>query len=281
MGVEISDILQVDNIFTKKRWDKELPHMKEAYEKTFLLIEKLEADEKKLFLDLLQFFEKYDFNQQNLLLFEVIKLIPAKRFEQYDSILFVPIKFPLDSTASKSADGMPYDIRTMVTPFADHLEEEKCEYLSSPLELLERTLDDKTLIIALDDFFGSGSTVHKFYKALSKDITLEKGNIIFVSLVAMRQGIERLNNNGYEIYSKVIKERGISDNPFFSCKITALRILREMTSRLDTNIKNYRGGYKSEALLSMQNTPNNTLPIFWADSMRDGEKWPAPFKRIR
>jgi hypothetical protein len=42
----------------------------------------------------------------------------------------------------------------------------------------------------------------------------------------------------------------------------------------------FKFGYKkSEALISLDRTPNNTFPLFWCKKKRDGESWCAPFYR--
>ena len=50
--------------------------------------------------------------------------------------------------------------------------------------------------------------------------------------------------------------------------------------RLIPKVKNYKFGFeKSEALVTMAKTPNNTFPVFWKDFQKKGKLYKAPFAR--
>ncbi len=280
MSITAQDIGMIDHIFDNNNWDKSSLEYSEVYESTVQILDRLDQDEKELFINLLKSFNKYGFGVYQKMMLDTIELIPEEDIRQYSKIIFVPIKFPLDSIKSKSGDLLPYMIRTTVAPSWECCQGKDLSFLQSPIEIPCGDIGDGTLLIALDDFIGSGKTAYKFYKSLKDKIGLRAENIIFISLVCMNKGKGYIESKGLRVYSSVIENRGIVDNPAFSCNQTAWDILKNITNRLDISNSYYRGYNRSEALVSMLNTPNNTFPIFWVKHTKNGEDWPAPFKRV-
>ena len=93
-----------------------------------------------------------------------------------------------------------------------------------------------------------------------------------ISLVSMKEGISKLAAEGYNTYTNICCEKGLS------VRGDASQI--DLMKALESNIKvaeDYRFGYGgSESLVRMMRTPNNTFPIYW---LRNKKNKFAPFPR--
>ena len=79
------------------------------------------------------------------------------------------------------------------------------------------------------------------------------------------------------VSASVVRQRGISD--FYEDEILHenIQLMREIEDKMSIREK-YKFGYKkSESLVTMCRTPNNTFPIFWEES---GNMKIAPFPRF-
>lgn len=282
MPIDANDIIRVDNIFSAKGWNKSSGAFLDIYEKTLELISELNNPEKEVLFTLLNGFSKYGLDVYEQLLLEAVRLIPCSLLSDYNRVIFLPIKKPSDVNKTKSSDMLPYIMKTTVMSKTALFTGKTILYLSTHLELLPMTIDAKTLIIAMDDFVGSGKTIKEFYSQIEQVLPAKNKQVIFLSLVCMRAAQSYLSSKGLILLSSKIERRGISDNPLFADKIMALNVLRGATERLSIQISRYRGWYKSEALVAMMNTPNNTFPIFWSVKRKGAvTEWPAPFRRVK
>ncbi len=135
-------------------------------------------------------------------------------------------------------------------------------------ELLKKCLPKKKpyKLVLVDDFVGSGQTVVEALDFLKSNIQedLPQNNIKVVCLVAMQEGINRLNQEGIEVYSNHICERGISDYYTGEKLERAQAIMESIENSIKRLEEEFRFGYhRSEALVCMERCPNNTFPIYW------------------
>ncbi len=275
MAIKAADISLIDKIFADKNWNRTEKIYQHAYENTLSIISELNDNEKNLFIKLLTNFRRYPSNIYEDLLHDASKKIPASALDGFTKIIFVPIKFPMNTPRAKSCDQFPYTMRTAVAPHVDTFQGKCTSSLSSALEL--KTINPDTMIIALDDYIGSGRTALNFHKELTSRLPHANNQIILLSLVNMQFAENYLRSKGIKVYSAITEKKCISQNPDFPNPKETLATLKSISQKLKTRIFLYRGYSKSEALVAMMNTPNNTIPIFWADSAT----WSAPFRRIR
>lgn len=121
-------------------------------------------------------------------------------------------------------------------------------------------------LVLVDDFIGSGQTVVEALEYLNLILQKEvpQTNIKVVCLVAMQDGIRRLNDMGVEVFSMHICNRGISDYYTGEKLGKALDIMKSIENGIKKLGDEYRLGYhQSEALVCMERCPNNTFPIYW------------------
>ena len=125
----------------------------------------------------------------------------------------------------------------------------------------------------IDDFVGTGNTVISAAEYLIKK-GVSKDSIAIVSLVSMMQGVDFLKENGYNIYTCQLCNKGISDDP---CDTSRNKTIMEAIESAIKVTDDYKFGYgASEALVRMERTPNNTFPIYW---LKNPKNKYAPFPR--
>ena len=142
-------------------------------------------------------------------------------------------------------------------------------------ELVKKINESKIdYCIFLDDFIGTGDTADDELK-IYLEAGLKPEKIIIISLVIQNNGLERLQKKYHQVFFIELVSRGISDNSRLSKKERSnfLRIMGEIEDIINVKDGNkYRFGYKkSEALVTMLKTPNNTFPIFWKPNGKKNE----------
>ncbi|MCK4205970.1 hypothetical protein J3U99_14430 [Brucella pituitosa] len=145
---------------------------------------------------------------------------------------------------------------------------------------LEGRLNDFSILV-VDDFIGSGTQFRSFSRNCSERYGVTKDNIYLYSIVMMKRAHNRIKDYCYGAFSCMEFERAISDDKEINDRMLASDVYANIEITADIG-RNYRRGFlKSEALVTMKKTPNNTLPIFWCDAHTNGDKWPAMFPRPR
>ena len=102
--------------------------------------------------------------------------------------------------------------------------------------------------------------------------------MIVVAIAAQQESIEYLNNVGVELYHSIHSPKGISDfytSPLLDSKTLLMKKIEKLIPS-----KNFNFGYKkSEAVITLLRTPNNTFPIFWQGYSKDDVDYESPFSR--
>lgn len=143
----------------------------------------------------------------------------------------------------------------------------KISLLDSPKGLDYEKLGENTMFCLVDDFVGSGNTAigaAQYY--VEKGVSSER--VVILALVAMRQGMEKIEQNGLRVYANIVMDRAISNREDGN-RETYLAEMKDIEDYIGVNEK-YRMGYaQSEALVRMFRTPNNTFPIYWLKNKRN------------
>jgi len=157
---------------------------------------------------------------------------------------------------------------------------ENPELLPSP----RKVRDSRIPIIVIDDFVGSGDTALEALSEIFEIKSYDKEFVFIASLVCQEEGVKRINDFGLEVLTDTIRKKGISDKfsgEYLKLKKDLMNSIEDILS-LDERFKeDSRFGYKtSEALVSMNRTPNNTFPLYWFEAkLGKGNVWVPPFKR--
>ena len=133
-------------------------------------------------------------------------------------------------------------------------------------------------LILVDDYIGTGNTLAKTLEQISKNPSIAT-KFAILSISMQKQAAALLNDKGITYYTAYIENRGISDNFAEEKLVEKLGVMTKIENRIP-NIKDYRFGYeKSEALITLIKTPNNTFPVFWKGILHKGVEFQAPFQR--
>jgi hypothetical protein len=271
--------VQLHNIFISKKWiDKDEDST--VFERFCQLFSKLEVDQQELLLELTERYIWLSFNEYNGKLFQVLNRISDEELKGVKKIYLFPIMNPKDENKTKSGHGVLLAIRGLRPNLKKYdnikfVEIEQYGFFQNP----DFEIRDDERIFLLDDFLGSGETLRASIDALissSKKISI--ANIRIISIVTHIQSKEYMEKLGAKFYTEIITTKGISDHYVTPVLEEKVAIMEEIEKLIPS--KKFNFGYgKSEALITLYRTPNNTFPIFWHSYIINGEKFRAPFSR--
>jgi hypothetical protein len=274
-------IARIEKIFIDKNWPlpgddailSQVSSERNRFNKFCMMCSLLDAEEYNLVLHLAEEFLRCSFNTYPSKLETLLSSIPSEYFDNIQNIFFTPLISPNDYGQAKSSTGMPYFAKTIIKNI-EVLRRKRSYYLSDPRELNNYDTRNRSAILFLDDFVGTGDTAQTAideYKA-----HYMKANDIFaiLCLVIQQRGYERLSSQ-LTVFFNEKRNRGISDSETLPDRAYAKLIMEKIESKLAISEK-FKFGYgRSESLVSMMITPNNTFPVFWTTN----NNWPAPFPR--
>ncbi len=133
-----------------------------------------------------------------------------------------------------------------------------------------RRLSEKSYLILIDDYTGSGSTIIDFLEMILKYLKSDIKIILFCI---------HGTTKAYDCISLFVKEQGLVCDIIFADKSEKYflnspdneELFREFQYHYVTSKKKYVLGFKeTESVLSTyRNTPNNTLSLFWEEKLAD------------
>jgi len=250
-----------------------------VFEKFCQLLENLDEEEKGLILDLI---ERYTWIHVREYLGKLKGL-----FDNFDSLMlqgistiyFFPIVKEEEEDRTKSGNALLYNLKSL-KPMLPNFKEIEFEMLERYDDLSKLKVQENSdyLLFLVDDYMGSGTT---FCNVITKILSINSQlvNIISVlSIVCHQQSINLLNKLKIPYYVSLVTKRGISDyyeEPTLSNNINVMkRVEKLLVSR------RFSFGFKkTEDLVTLQRTPNNTFPIFWEKHKLKGKEFDAPFSR--
>ncbi|NKN39826.1 hypothetical protein HFC70_26090 [Agrobacterium sp. a22-2] len=188
-----------------------------------------------------------------------------------EKIAIIPIS---DSKQKiKSGHSVVYEISCFLDK-SDFADLKTLESLSS----IKNNVNEYSIIV-VDDFVGSGTQFRKFSRRSIANFGIHPADIYLYSIAMMERARIRIDGFCYSASTCFEFRRALSDDTDLNLQMDALDVYAQIES-LAVVGKDYVQGYlKSEALVSMKKTPNNTLPIFWCDTSTSGSSWPAMFPR--
>jgi hypothetical protein len=284
--MKANKLMEIRKIFNDKHWPLEQPSWVDScfidipsqrFTKFCESIDLLDNDEADLIIELTQHFNKFDLGSYEGLLIDTFKNINPSVLKYSNVVYCYPLISPEDIGKTKSGPWAIYGLRSVISAI---LPDKEVHFVDSGNSFPKAST--KRLIFLLDDFIGSGETASSAYKYFIDSYQNEiQGDLIVVlSLVAHSDGIYRLHSECIPCFFGHSATKGITNNPSIFNKRESLDIMDKIERKLRVNNKYKRGYAKSEALISMINTPNNTFPVFWAENKYKNRKWPAPFPRM-
>ena len=131
--------------------------------------------------------------------------------------------------------------------------------------------DDRSIVF-IDDMVGTGNQVINYIKKLKVEGKIGDQKLYYYAIVGLKDGIDKIKNSGLfeEVEANIVISNAAFDTGFIFqardsgiAKNMAYSIGKQLTERKN---KIDPLGYKNSGTLVFfrHNTPNNSLPIFWA-----------------
>lgn len=213
-------------------------------------------EERIFFITMLRDFDIYSDTSYQFYLEEILKKIVIKEKNIYVAPLL-----------AKKDRNDPYKSSVFVTRFFKSTYVRQLPIFENKNVVIYNDnciLEDYVLLL-VDDFIGTGTTAHSCVSYYTSQ-GIPKQNIMIIVYVVMELGFKKLSKENikvgyYKKYQKCI-----------SGKYTREDAQRFIDLNYDICKKNQidkpLGFHNSQALVGMQRTPNNTLPIFWDKKIR-------------
>lgn len=274
-------LLKIQNVFKENNW--EIEDTEDSHDSLFnryceRILEISENKKRDLILDLTSHYLWVENNQYiDYLIKAMINLIQLRSEIQENTKFYImPLIAPKDRGKPKSSSMVVYLFNDVKLRYHKILSKYKFEIISTDEEVKKELQQDNAILILADDFIGSGDTAEKCLLHIM-GLGIEVRKIVIVSLVAQKQGIDYLSQYGVCISVPEVRQRGISDYYSGEELDKNIQMMEDIERKMSVEEK-YRFGYKkSEALVTMCRTPNNTFPIFWEEK---GNMKVAPFPRF-
>ncbi|MBB3054785.1 phosphoribosyltransferase-like protein [Mucilaginibacter gotjawali] len=275
----LQNFIRLKELFQNKRWYKNHDEQ-EVFRRFGFLLGNLNEIEQELILDLSSRYLWVSYGNYLGILKDLFVEFSSEDISNVKHIYFFPIIKPDDEPQTKSGNVVSYLYKSIVYGLPANLR-------SIPFTIFEQfekiapesfTLKEGELLILIDDFIGSGTTISNTFKEIDKNPSIEYQNIRIFTITLMQEAMNILAEKGINFYCKYIESKGITD--YYGDMVTQKKAIMKKIERMTKAGSNYKMGFKkSEALVTMARTPNNTFSIFWSDHIKEGKEFLAPFKR--
>lgn len=281
-------IQRLSKIFEIHRWEI---NSQGSFNRFCEMLTMLTEDQQDCILQLTQHFLKVDLDVYRAYIKNSALLISRQFLDNYSKIYIMP----LNKIEAKIEDGKPVEQRKAIGHSSDVIAYafndsdirdlpnliNRNIYVIFNLESLPANFNaSNNLLLLVDDFIGSGETVETCFSYLRTGSQLDISKIHVLALVGQRDGLQRLQFQNIHVYCSTARNKGISDNFQTPVKEQLTLLMEQIEDFLQVS-DNYKFGYnRSEALVKMIRTPNNTFPFYWLKNKTvNGQKYIPPFPR--
>ncbi len=274
--------LSVVEVFKKKGW--EIPEDDAGYESRFNRLcdrlSRLDKQEQNLVVELTSRFiaiDGHEYLHLILALLDCLHKTESDVFLPISKYYILPLIAPDDMGKTKSSRFIWYYFKDEHVKFSSLFNGKKLVYCDVDKMAWIKGIKSSETVILVDDYIGSGETAVAAIKWLMDEYELNPKQIIVLSIAVQEQGIQHIDKQSHvRVYSYCHLNRGISDYYIGEKKESYTETMKKIEKALKVE-KDYQFGYnKTEALISLIRTPNNTFPVFW--KLQDSCGY-APFPR--
>lgn len=279
-------LLRVADLFARKKWpvapavQEVYPNQREAnlYSRFCEMLARMKEDERELVIQLGDDFLFCPLGNYVGMLERALAQIPTSLLAGVSQVIFAPLVAPKDYGKVKSGHTVAY-FAPNSRAFIPNLTPINCTSASDPRELANKySSRSMSCIIFCDDFIGTGKTAGSALSEYKAMFAKNDDRVAVVSLVIQQCGYDKISSIVPTYYAAKLP-KGISDSMSLANRSEAALTMRRLEQSMNIPPE-YAFGYgRSEALVSMARTPNNTFPVFWTTRVVDKLNWPAPFPR--
>lgn len=278
----ISLVLRLDELFVSKGWAKDERGL-DRYNRFCRILEILDPSQRELLLELTSDFLYSDHGHCMNSIYEAICQLKGVLDDSILKIYVLPMLPIARFTHIKSQHMLHYSMESEKLIYKQKLGKELIfvRRLDEVGLFSDSKINDGPAVLLLvDDFIGTGDSALEAIQSLSENLGYRKDKMLVLCAVAQKRGVEKINDHGVRVICPNIRLRGISDKYDSPTREELLDVMARIEDMLNLQDAYRRGYGKSEALVAMIKTPNNTFPIFWREfTDKDGQSIKPPFPR--
>lgn len=260
--LSITRLEQLRALFAEKRWPIDEDIELSVFERFYKTLSVLDDNEQSFLIDLTYRFDHIPLN--NYLELMKPSLQQLRKDAGKNTLLFVTCTPKKDAGTVKSSSTVLYQLKG--TTIKQQLDLTPTLVVDNITRIPRYKIDKSTTIVLVDDFVGTGDTAVAAVEFIHELVPSLKDNtqIILFCIVALHQGIERMNGIGVKTYYAIERRKAISEEMSETNRDSAVSLMQGIEKRLKKLRKEYMFGYKgSEALVCLERCPNNTFPVYW------------------
>ncbi|MBL1220146.1 hypothetical protein JET18_04810 [Chryseobacterium sp. L7] len=271
-------LLELDKIFEQKNW-KQKENYVDVFNSLSKFSEKIIEDKSEylLILELLREFHWISLNDYyNKCRALLINLISDLNHRNTNIYAF-PIIKDKHQFKVKSGSFVSYLMKSLLETIPNG-EKFKFEDINNFIDLKNLRFKKSDVFILVDDFIGSGETLHACIKEVNSINTLLVENLRILTIAIRKDTLDRINKK-YKVYYNFNILKGITDYNVGEDIENKKQIMRKIENRIFLKFEQYSLGFQeSESLITLLRTPDNTFPIFWNKYKKNIDTNP-PFPR--
>ena len=260
--LSIGQLEKLKTLFVQKQWPIIEDEGLSVFERFYRTLLMLDEKEQSFLINLTYRFDHIPLSEYMDYMTDPLRKL--REDSDGETLCFVTCTPKEEAGYVKSSSAVLYQIKG--TTMKQHVNLDPKLVVENIQKLPDYKITDKTKIVLVDDFIGTGDTaigavdyVHELVPSLK-----DNSRIIVFSIVALRNGLERLDNIGVKTYFAVERQKAISEEMKEADRDIAIAIMQSIEGKLKKLKDDYKFGYKgSEALVSMERCPNNSFPIYW------------------
>jgi hypothetical protein len=276
--MNVSDITRLYSIFSNKRWHDNYGN-DIVYTNFCNLLTNLTEDQIQLILDLAERYTWITYSEYQTRIINTFNKVEDEKLKALKKVYLFPIIKLKDQGKTKSSHQVLYLMRAFkqFLPRYDHIKFEELEFFKE-LDASKFDINKNEAIFLLDDYIGSGETIHETLEIILRNRKIELNHLHIITIAAQYEIYKFISELPISIYADHIDGKGISDYYSSPEREEKIRIMQEIERLIPGN--HFRFGYQeTEALITLTRTPDNTFPIFWKEHKRNNITFEAPFAR--
>ncbi len=260
---------QISSLFKQNGWSLDTENPLSLFNRFCERLSILENEEQQLVIELSKRFQiivQQEYLKLFLDIFRFNENIRKSKITVSKKIYICPLISKNDIGKTKSSSFLWYYIKSTESKYNPIMNSKTFFFEESTSKLVQKVNDnDEAILLLVDDYIGSGETAESAVTyCVEQGINKEK--IIILVLAAQKKAIELLELFGVSVYTNKILLRGINDFYKEEDLLKVIGIMQSIEKKLNVSC-DFQFGYKqSEALISLNRTPNNTFPVFWMEN---------------
>lgn len=275
----LESISQLNKIFKTNKWsERDIDEF--VFDNFCKLLNNLEEKQRELVIELIERYKWISFAEYPEKILATLESIEQEKLEKLKYIYLFPVIKLEDEGGFKSGQFLIYQIKA----FKRHLKKYShitFKYVSKFESLIEPDfkLNADEAIFLIDDYIGSGETINECLNIIRKNTSITSEKINIITLATQKETAFQLSKEGISIYTDYYSPKGLTDYNDSELLKEKAELMLSIESMIPGGA-NFSFGYnKTEALITLARTPDNTFPIFWMKHRVGKQKFDAPFSR--